>query len=84
MKNVLINLRSALAGLLLVCATQTTLGQTPDLVVNTFDADTSTAGFWDWWGAIQNLFEWDGTVDAGGSTNATSGSAKLSIVFDNP
>src|ERR1041384_3105507 len=55
--------------------------QLPDLNVNTFDDNASTAGFWLWWGGIQREFAWDAAVDAGGNSN--SGSIRLSVVYDN-
>ena len=58
-----------------------TQAQLPDKTLNTFDANTSTAGLWLWWGGIQREFTWDASVDVNG--NANSGSVKLSFVYDN-
>ena len=55
--------------------------QAEETVLNTFDDDTSTAGFWLWWGGIEREVSWDPTQDAGAS--AASGSVKLSFTFDN-
>jgi hypothetical protein len=52
-----------------------------NLTINTFKDDTSTAGFWGWWGGIQKDVTWDATKDA--NNDPASGSVKLSIVFDN-
>lgn len=51
-----------------------------NLVVNTFDADTSANAFWLWWGGMNREVLWDGEKDAGGSE--TPGSVKVSLTFD--
>lgn len=67
------------AGALLAWAPTATAAE--DLTLNTFDDDTSTAGFWLWWGGIQREITWDSTKDAG--NNPASGAVKLSFIFDN-
>lgn len=52
-----------------------------DLVVNTFDADTSAGAFWLWWGGMNREVVWDGEKDAGGGTSP--GSVKFNLTFDN-
>lgn len=68
------------AAALLAGAAQSARGAA-DLTVNTFDDESSTAGFWLWWGGIDRQITWDSTMDAAGQS--TSGSVKLSFAFDN-
>ncbi len=69
----------AAAGALLALGSSTHAAE--NLTINSFDTDTSTAGFWGWWGGIQKTVSWDGTKDAANSP--TSGSVKFEIIFDN-
>ena len=51
------------------------------VLLNGFDDDLSSNGFWKWWGDILQEFFWVDDQDAGG--NATSGAMRLSFEFDN-
>jgi len=55
--------------------------QTPvDYVANTFAAEEEAASWTRWWGAANQVYEFDAAVDAG--NNAASGSLKATIDFD--
>jgi hypothetical protein len=70
----------AIAGSLALAAIATAQAQTPDFIVNNFDADTEAASWVRWWGAAVQTYEFDPTVDANAS--ASSGSLKATIEFD--
>ena len=72
------------AGLALTVLSAVLLGASPsyaadDILIDNFDTDT--AGQWTrWWGAAQQTYEWDSTVDA--SNNVASGALKVTVQFD--
>jgi hypothetical protein len=70
----------AIACSLALGAAAATQAQTPDLIVNNFDADTEAASWVRWWGAAVQTYEFDPTVDA--NANASSGSLKATVEFD--
>jgi hypothetical protein len=71
-------LPSAALALLAACGTPA-LAQ--DVLLNGFDDEFATSGFWQWWGAIFQEVLWDGTADAQG--NPASGAIKFNFEFDN-
>ncbi|HEX7859471.1 MAG TPA: hypothetical protein VF773_04040 [Verrucomicrobiae bacterium] len=57
-----------------------TQAQTPDFIVNNFDTEDEAAAWSRWWGAAEQTYSFDPTVDA--NNNAASGSLKVSVEFD--